>query len=371
MVTLKTIHGQFKFAQQRFCTLDDQAEFSYLEYTEQVSFMSDGLQEWVCYLANRMSYHEVIKELQRVTGVALLSAPGLQQLVLDKAQAVSQSQAQQVQLVLAQKPALPTLVPSVNVYDPHSEEVLLLCDGVCVKRQKEHRPRAVQAPVRPEDEAKWVSTDVVMLQQPKGDFAYLMAGLSEQAELPVTLPDLVKVALITAYGQVQEPLQLVAITDGARHIRLLLEQVVGQSLTLILDWYHLRKKCAELMSMIARTKTEKVAHLRILLAYLWRGQTDQAVAYLKTEVLARQAGKLSELVTYLDKHAAEIIDYQRRQQAGKPVGSGRMEKGVDLTVAQRQKRKGMSWSDLGSHALALLKTVELNGQWHTLWASCP
>jgi hypothetical protein len=275
------------------------------------------------------------------------------------------------QAVLAQNPALPKLVQSLNVYDPHSQEVLLLGDGVCVKRQKQHRPRAVQAQDRPESEAKWVNTDVVMLQQPEGDFAYLMAGLSQQIEFPVTLPDLVKVRLITAYGQAQEPLKLVAITDGARHIRLLLEQVVGQALTIILDWYHLRKKCAELMSMIARTKAEKATHLQALLAYLWRGQTDQAVAYLKTEVVPRHSGKLTEFVTYLDKHTSEIIDYQRRQQAGKPIGSGRMEKGVDLTVAQRQKRKGMSWSDLGSHALALLKTVELNGQWHTLWASCP
>lgn len=370
IVTVKTIHGQFQFAQQRFYT-PGEGELSYLEYTGQLSGMSERLQEWACYLANRMSYHEVIKELQRVTGVALLSAPGLQQLVLAKAQTVSQRQAQQVQAVLAHHPALPKLSQSVNVYDPDSQEVLLLGDGVCVKRQKEQRPRLVPAQPRRPDEAKWVNTDVMMLQQPGGDFSYLMTGLTEQTEPPVSLPDLVKVGLITAYGQAQEPLQLVAITDGARHMRLLLEQVLGQSLTLILDWYHLRKKCTELMSMIARTKTEKVTHLPTLLAYLWRGQTDQALTYLKTEVVARHSGKLSELITYLDKHTSEIIDYQRRQQAGKPIGSGRMEKGVDLTVAQRQKRKGMSWSDLGSHALALLKMVELNGQWHTLWASCP
>lgn len=316
-----------------------------------------------------MSYHEVVKELQRVTGVTLLSGPGLQPLVLEKAQAISLSQAQQAQAVLAQHQALPALAQMVNIYDPQSEEVLLLCDGVCVKRQKGQRPRSTQSPVRPESEAKRVNTDVVMLQQPAGDFHYLMAGLSQPTEPLVNLPDLVKAALITAYGQAQEPLKLVAITDGARHLRLLLEQVLGQSLTIILDWYHLRNKCAELMSMIARHKTEKAAHLRTLLAYLWQGQTQPALAYLRTQVVARYPDKLAELLTYLDKHAAEIIDYQRRQQAGKPIGSGRMEKGIDLTVAQRQKRKGMSWSDLGSHALALLKTIELNDQWHTLWAS--
>jgi hypothetical protein len=31
--------------------------------------------------------------------------------------------------------------------------------------------------------------------------------------------------------------------------------------------------------------------------------------------------------------------------------------------------KGMSWSETGSHALALLKIVELNGEWDELWAA--
>jgi hypothetical protein len=35
---------------------------------------------------------------------------------------------------------------------------------------------------------------------------------------------------------------------------------------------------------------------------------------------------LSELVTYLEKHACEIIDYERRAKTGKVIGgSGRME----------------------------------------------
>jgi hypothetical protein len=32
-----------------------------------------------------------------------------------------------------------------------------------------------------------------------------------------------------------------------------------------------------------------------------------------------------------EKHQAEIINYKRRSQAGKTIGSGRVEKGVHLT----------------------------------------
>ena len=84
-----------------------------------------------------------------------------------------------------------------------------------------------------------------------------------------------------------------------------------------------------------------------------------------------QPKKSDELLTYLSKHRGEIINYERRQQAGKPIGSGRMEKGVDLVIGHRQKHKGMSWRSLGSKALAILKVVELNGQWQQLWFPIP
>lgn len=48
-----------------------------------------------------------------------------------------------------------------------------------------------------------------------------------------------------------------------------------------------------------------------------------------------------------------------------------MEKAVDRAVGMRQKKKGMSWSEAGSRALALLKVVELNGEWDGLWEAAP
>jgi hypothetical protein len=67
------------------------------------------------------------------------------------------------------------------------------------------------------------------------------------------------------------------------------------------------------------------------------------------------------------KHQGAIVDDERRQQAGNPSGSGRMEKGVDQVMGSRQKKKGMSWSQTGSKALAIFKAVELNHQWEKLW----
>ncbi len=92
-----------------------------------------------------------------------------------------------------------------------------------------------------------------------------------------------------------------------------------------------------------------------------------ALKYLRTQVRVRHQEKWSELIGYLEKHQSEIINYNRRRLVGKTIGSGRMEKGVDLTVGRRQKQKAMSWSPLGSRALSLLRIVELNGKWQQLW----
>jgi hypothetical protein len=131
----------------------------------------------------------------------------------------------------------------------------------------------------------------------------------------------------------------------------------------------LSKKLRELMSMIARNKAEKSMHLRELFRQLWQGRVEEALAYLHTQVQPRNGEKLAELVGYLEKHRTEIIDYERRKQVGKTIGSGRVEKGVDQVIGHRQKKKGTSWRPKGSKALAILKILELNAQWQQAWFS--
>lgn len=173
--------------------------------------------------------------------------------------------------------------------------------------------------------------------------------------------------VIQEYGKEVTPLNLVAVTDGAKGIRERLFAIFGGTVLVILDWYHLCKKLRGLMSMIAVNKIEKQQHLKFLLAQLWQGKTAIALDYLKHQVNPRNRDKWQELISYLEKHDSEIINYKRRSQAGKTIGSGLFEKGVDLTVGRRQKNKGMSWRPLGSKALCLLKVAELNGQWQQLW----
>ncbi len=209
------------------------------------------------------------------------------------------------------------------------------------------------------------------MQKSTGEFEYIAAPINANGEDLLTLASIVKAKVIQEYGRKTPLLNLVAITDGARTIRHRLLTIFGIAITIILDWYHLCKKLRELMSMIAVNKIKKVKHLKFLLSHLWQGDIIIALEYSKHQVQARNLEKWNELIGYLEKHQHEIINYKRRSGAGKTIGSGRVEKGVDLTVGLRQKNKGMSWSRLGNRALSLLKVAELNSQWQQLWFPAP
>jgi hypothetical protein len=137
---------------------------------------------------------------------------------------------------------------------------------------------------------------------------------------------------------------------------------------LLLDWYHLRVRCAEEASRACRGSAAKVRFLRRLRRRLWRGDVEGAVYMIKEEVPRARPG--SSLVTfgeYLRARRAYIPDYRARWRACRYIGSGQVEKANDLLVARRQKGKGMHWSGETSHALAALCTLKRNQEWETYW----
>jgi hypothetical protein len=374
---VKTLHGQFEFQLQKY--VEDGKSTSYFELTEQLKdrYVSGRLQELSAYYSNRMSYEEVELLVERVTGERLLSDQSIWQIVKHKAVAISEQWQKEVEATLSSTVRIPKVNTKVDIYDPVGAEILLFEDGIQVKAQKGKRAgkwqseSEVEGSIQELSERSRVNTDIFLLQRARGGFEYISAGIDSGGEETISLAKIVQTRLIEEYRAVQESLNLVAITDGAKAIRLRLLEIFGVSIVVILDWYHLSKKLRELMSMIAQNKEEKSIHLRELLRQLWQGRVEEALEYLNTQVQPRNREKLAELVGYLEKHRTEIIDYERRKQAGKTIGSGRVEKGVDQVIAHRQKKKGTSWRPKGSKALAILKILELNGRWQQAWFSNP
>lgn len=346
-------------------------EVNYFQLSNQLQerHVSPRLEELCSYYANRLSYENLEEVVERVTGDRLLSDQGIWAIIQAKAETYSQQISKQVQTTLESVNSSKIEVnPTVEIYSAQESEILLFDDGIQVKGQKQEREHLIESTTNNQihDKTPAVLTDVAMLQTPKGEFEYLTAPLDIDGEEPLNLATVIRARIIDLYGKVTHPLNIVAITDGAKTIRLRLSSLFGDAFVLILDWYHLCKKVRNLMSMIAINKEQKSIHVQFLLSQLWFGQTNMALNYLKHKVIAKNSLVLKELIGYLEKHQSEIIDYDRRRRVGKCIGSGRMEKGVDLVVGHRQKKKGLSWSSSGSKALSLLKIAELNDHWNHL-----
>ena len=138
-----------------------------------------------------------------------------------------------------------------------------------------------------------------------------------------------------------------------------------QPYTLVLDWYHLKKKCKELISSSLKGKIEqKKAYAQSLMRMLWVGNVKEAILYLNglddSQVKSRHW--LEKLTGYLERKETQIVCYALRHALGLRISSNSVEKANDLLVAQRQKHSGMSWSFKGSGSLASIAMVALNNE---------
>jgi hypothetical protein len=293
-------------------------------------FQSKGLMELSAYYINLMSYREVEKLVARVTKESVYKARNFQNKMLSlKPIAKEHLNKSYNGLQLC----LNFVDPSVEVLDVNSAEVHYFDDAVGVKRQKEVRKDPIY-----QKKAKTVQTDIIVLQKPDKTYNYI-AKTGNTAQAQADLEAAIRCHFSSHYaGQV---LPFVAITDGATSIRDRIHRIFGENAIIILDWYHLRKKMREQMSRLGLKKEAKETHLTKILAELWFGNILDTLIYIEQEIWTTvkpdKRAIVEDLLFYLDKHKAEIIDYRTRYLLPKTIGSGRGEKANDQIVAIRQK----------------------------------
>ena len=281
-----------------------------------------------------------------VTGERQISDQGIQNIVIRKALKLSGEIENEYLPNISKN--MPKINESVDIYDKESKEVILEMDGVLTKEQKEKRDKVKKG------KKSFVSTDIVILQNKTGFYDYIMSPIDKTGNDSLELSECIRSKIKDEYKDSKEALNIVVISDGASDIRTTLMSVFLFQIIIILDWYHLTKRIREFMSMIAINKSEKILHMNFIKRNLWNGETDKVIDYL-TKIATKNIERKREFITYLEKHKSEIINYDKRKKAKKTIGSGLIEKTVDQIVAVRQKKKGMSWSKLGSKSLALLK----------------
>lgn len=365
-VTIRTLNGLQKIDNQRYVSKDRVESCSFLtahisDIGQQSGYQSKGVLELMSKYACKLSYKDTANLLEDFTGVHIYTGSQIQNkveslepLVSGHLQSMYNNQQLSLNFVETEKQFL---------YDKSSKEICYFDDGIGVTKQKEKR-----SDKRYEKDAKYVQTDVVLIQNADESYQYLSENSKIKSSLNLEMQICCHLSVV--YQSVYGVLPLVAITDGARTIRCRLERLFGKNVCIILDWYHLEKKIWQYMSRLGQGKDKKEQHVKALLHYLWHGWTTEALIYTEQEikVVTNRQPILEELQNYLLKHQDEIIDYDTRWRcAAKCIGSGRGEKANDQIIAARQKHNGKSWSEKGSHAIASLIQLKLNKQWDMFW----
>jgi hypothetical protein len=159
---------------------------------------------------------------------------------------------------------------------------------------------------------------------------------------------------------------LLLISDGARWI----SDIAGADYfkaTYQLDWWHYEKKLRAALPGELKLQQE-------LMNLLWQGKREEHRRLLKLKRLVDgPSEKLDDLIGYLEENWDGI--YGSRGLRGKiearevlVVGSGGVEKNIDLILSRRFKGRGMSWSRAGAQNLLKLRLLRYDRRdWKAYW----
>lgn len=265
-------------------------------------------------------------------------------------------------------------------YEDPSAAVNVSIDDVLAKKQKEHRDRPCRADgqspaprvpeIEPksktprasvtENERKRVHTTVAHVEVSEGRLIFASSGTLSTAMLVM--------AFLVANKRLGSTWMF--FVDGQRSLQDDLLRIFAWqgTLQLILDWYHVVKKCKEKLSEAMNNRHARNDAVKRVLRPLWHGDVDTAIALLR-QIEAKHVkapDSINGLVGYLERNRSYIPCYVVRRKLGLRNSSNRGEKANDIVVAARQKHNGMSWSQSGSSALATLQTLVCNdthGKW--------
>ena len=229
-------------------------------------------------------------------------------------------------------------------------------DDVKVKRQKEERRSEAEKNSNEVKKKKYLLDTLVHVE--KLGKKYILTGYGIKNVLKILI------AFLLNSNELGSRFQF--FTDGHDVLNKAINDCFSwyKNKAIILDWYHLSKKCKERLSMGLKGRDIRNEVLRQIMPLLWNGLTDQAIIYLqniKVE-LVKNTIHINKLIDYLERNKCYIPCYSVRKKLGLRNSSNIGEKMNDLIISERQKHNGMSWSKDGSLSLAGLTSLIRNNE---------
>ena len=137
----------------------------------------------------------------------------------------------------------------------------------------------------------------------------------------------------------------------------------------ILDWAHLERavqKGVRAARPGRSMKAERRAAYEVILGGLWEGKVEQALAGLRglrggEGEEGRQA--LEDAIEYVEGQREWLGNYGEWEAMGYAVGSGAVERAVEVVLNKRMKKQGMRWKRANADAVVALRVEVLNQAW--------
>lgn len=135
----------------------------------------------------------------------------------------------------------------------------------------------------------------------------------------------------------------------------------------ILDWAHVERAVHQAIRAAcpgqANRSRRRELH-RTIPDRLWHGDVNATLAALHAlrprGPDADPIARLEATIRYLEGQRAWLGDYATWQEAGDPIGSGLVERGVCIVINRRMKGRGMRWRRANADAVVALRVRELN-----------
>lgn len=237
-------------------------------------------------------------------------------------------------------------------YENPENSTRISIDDVNVKKQEEFRPGGIK-PER--GKRKYVHNTIAHISKNEVG-KYVLNGHGIKNVL------LFLIAFLFHNGLINDRIQF--FTDGHKMLNDTILKCFSwyKNIGIILDWYHLEKKCKEQLSLALKGRFIRNEILDKLTPLLWYGLIDEAVFCLEEidKDSIKQMKIIDKLIEYLRRNKPYIPCYAVRKELGLCNSSAIGEKMNDLVVSDRQKHNGMSWSKAGSVGLATITTLKRN-----------
>jgi hypothetical protein len=157
--------------------------------------------------------------------------------------------------------------------------------------------------------------------------------------------------------------------DAAAWIWTLGQTILAEAIPVLDRWHLADARRRALRRAVVDAEARAVWTQRIE-TRLSTGDVASALAVLAelTQALAPEATAAAtaseEFAAFLLAQTPRIPDYAARREAGLPIGSGGIEKGVDVVVNRRCKgKRGMKWHRCRAEGILALRVAELNDEW--------